>query len=79
MSYQFSINRRDALFVATTLVAATTLPANQSVAQTQPTSGAPKLATGIPPEITMPNRMDTRVGTLRFSDRCPDAATIGLR
>jgi hypothetical protein len=75
MSDQLSINRRDALFAATTLIGATALPAITSVAQTQSTAGVPKLDT-IPPEITTPNQVDTRLGTLRFLDGCPDDATI---
>jgi hypothetical protein len=76
MTDQLRISRRDALLAATTAAAATTLPKITSLAQTQPTPGAPKLATDIPPEITTPNQMETRAGTLRFFDGCPDDATI---
>ncbi len=76
MSDQAPISRRDALLAAMTLVAATALPAITSLAQTQPTSGAPKFTSDVSPEITTPNQIETRLGTLRFSDGCPDDATI---
>ncbi len=76
MSDQAAVSRRDALFAATTLVAGTALPAITSGAQTLLNPGAPKFATDIPPEITTPNQLETRVGTLRFFDGCPDDATI---
>ena len=36
----------------------------------------PKMATEIPTAITMPDRVETRLGTLRFTDGFPDAATV---
>jgi uncharacterized protein DUF1254 len=36
----------------------------------------PKMATDIPPEITTPDSVDTRLGTLKFFDGFPDDATI---
>lgn len=35
----------------------------------------PKMATEIPPEITTPDRVETRLGTLNFFDGVPDKAT----
>ena len=35
-----------------------------------------KMTTPIPPQITTPDTVDTRLGTLRFSNGMPDAATI---
>ena len=34
-----------------------------------------KMTTDIPPEIVMPDRVETRLGTLRFFDGYPDAET----
>ena len=41
----------------------------------------PKMATDIPPAITMPDKVETRLGTLTFKDGFPDDATVaeGLR
>ncbi|HEU5424375.1 MAG TPA: DUF1254 domain-containing protein [Nitrolancea sp.] len=36
----------------------------------------PKMATEIPAAITTPDRVETRLGTLRFFDGLPDAATV---
>ena len=36
----------------------------------------PKMATEIPPDITTPDSVDTRLGTLRFFDGLPDKATV---
>ena len=35
-----------------------------------------KLATDIPAAITMPDRAETRLGTLQFTDGFPDDATV---
>ena len=35
-----------------------------------------KMATEIPPAITMPDRVETRLGTLQFTDGFPDDATV---
>jgi hypothetical protein len=35
----------------------------------------PKMATEIPPEITTPDRVETRLGTLNFFDGVPDKTT----
>jgi hypothetical protein len=37
---------------------------------------APKYAAKVPPSVTTPNRVKTRIGTLRFTDGVPDAATV---
>jgi hypothetical protein len=34
------------------------------------------MTTDIPPEITMPNTVETRLGTLKFFDGFPDDATV---
>ena len=36
----------------------------------------PKMATSIPPSILTPDRVETRLGTLKFFDGFPDAATV---
>src|SRR5262245_51761442 len=36
----------------------------------------PRMATDIPPSITIPNRVETRLGTLKFFDGFPDDATV---
>jgi hypothetical protein len=36
----------------------------------------PKMATDIPPAITIPDRIETRLGTLKFFDGFPDDATV---
>jgi len=41
-------------------------------------SGAPKYAPDVPAKITTPDSIETRVGTLRFKDGAPDAATVQL-
>ena len=35
-----------------------------------------KMSTAIPPEITTPDRVETRIGALNFFDGMPDAATV---
>ena len=37
---------------------------------------AQKMQTEIPPDITMPDSIETWLGTLRFSDGLPDTATV---
>jgi hypothetical protein len=57
--------------IAATLVAALAL--TNAYAQTQPKL---KMTTDIPPEITTPDAVETRLGTLRFFDGFPDDATV---
>jgi hypothetical protein len=35
-----------------------------------------KMTTDIPPEITTPDSVETRLGTLKFNDGFPDEATV---
>jgi hypothetical protein len=44
----------------------------------QTPGGAPKYAPDVPPKITTPDTVATRIGTLRFKDGTPDAATVQL-
>lgn len=39
-------------------------------------AGKPKMATAVPAEITTPDRVQTRLGTLKFKDGLPDQATV---
>jgi hypothetical protein len=41
-----------------------------------PADGKPKFATDIPPAVSTPDRVETRLGTLRFTDGFPDDATV---
>src|SRR6478735_4530009 len=43
---------------------------------TGPQSPSPKFATNIPPAITAPDQVESRLGTLRFIDGFPDDATV---
>jgi hypothetical protein len=45
-------------------------------AQDKAPTGKPKFATDIPPAVTTPNKIDTRIGTLKFTDGFPDDATV---
>jgi hypothetical protein len=58
-------------FVAAALVCA--LAAGTALAQTAPKM---KMTTDIPPEITTPDSIETRLGTLKFRDGFPDDATV---
>src|SRR5215831_10317080 len=62
------------------LAAAIALGAPTSDAQTPgtPRGAAPKYAPDVPPKITTPDTVETRIGTLRFKDGAPDPATVQL-
>jgi hypothetical protein len=65
------MNHRDALtLVITLLVISAGLPAS---AQDAPKM---KMTTDIPPSITTPDEVETRIGTLKFFDGFPDKATV---
>jgi len=57
--------------IVTTL--AVTLGLGVTYAQTTPTM---KMTTPIPPSITTPDSVDTRIGTLKFFDGFPDDSTV---
>ena len=44
----------------------------------QASGSAPKYAPDVPAKITTPDTVATRIGTLRFKDGVPDAATAQL-
>src|SRR3954447_4181605 len=78
MGIKDRVTRRSALLGATGLLAAsgleTSIPA--LLVSTAAAQGAkPKMATEIPPEITTPDRVETRLGTLNFFDGVPDKAS----
>lgn len=59
---------------------AMTIVAGASTGYSQELTGPPanpkmKYSTPTPPGIVVPDKMDTRLGTLRFVDGCPDTAT----
>ena len=61
---------------ATSLVVSAVVPAS---AQTKPDARAApkmKMTTDIPPSITTPDKVETRIGTLNFFDGFPDKATV---
>lgn len=41
-------------------------------------TGSPKYSPDVPTKITTPDTVETRIGTLRFTDGAPDAATVRL-
>jgi hypothetical protein len=83
------MNRRDALKLgATSLVVAAVVPASaqdrlerklKSLEKRIDPRLAPKMkmTTDIPPSITTPDKVETRIGTLNFFDGFPDKATVG--
>src|SRR5258708_6556526 len=65
------MDHRDALtLIITLLVVSAGLPAS---AQDAPKM---KMTTDIPPSITTPDKVETRIGTLNFFDGFPDKATV---
>jgi hypothetical protein len=78
MVIQDTVTRRGALLGATTLLAVSGLETSVPLMLTSPALAEnikPKMATEIPPEITTPDRVETRLGTLNFFDGVPDKAT----
>jgi hypothetical protein len=60
-------------FLATMLMSVLALTAVLALAQTPPKM---KMTTDIPPGITTPDSVETRLGTLKFFDGFPDDATV---
>ena len=78
MRTQHTVTRRSALLGATGLLAASPLQTSVSSMLIGPAlaqNSKPKMATEIPPEITTPDHVETRLGTLNFFDGVPDKAT----
>ena len=78
MRTQHTVTRRRALLGATGLLAASPLQTSISSMLIGPAfaqNSKPKMATEIPPEITTPDHVETRLGTLNFFDGVPDKAT----
>ena len=61
------------IFFATALVCAVAFSTTIIQAQTPPKM---KMTTNIPPQITTPDTVETRLGTLKFFDGFPDDATV---
>jgi hypothetical protein len=77
MRIKGTVTRRCALLGATGLVAATGLEKSISWMLISPAfaQNKPKMATEIPSEITTPDSVETRLGTLHFFDGVPDKTT----
>jgi hypothetical protein len=78
MGLRDKVTRRSALLGATGLVAASGPARSISTMLVSPANAQnikPKMATEIPPEITTPDRVETRLGTLTFFDGVPDKTT----
>jgi hypothetical protein len=78
MGIQEMVTRRSALLGATGLLAASGFESSLPLMLTSPAFAQkikPKMATRIPPEITTPDHVKTRLGTLNFFDGVPDKAT----
>jgi hypothetical protein len=78
MGTQDKITRREALLGASGLLAASGLASSVPLTLGSPALAQdikPKMATEIPPEITTPDRVETRLGSLNFFDGVPDKAT----
>jgi hypothetical protein len=68
-------HQRSLLYV--TFAATIAIASAASYAQTS--GGAPpKYSPNVPAKITTPDKVDTRIGTLRFKDGAPDPATVQL-
>jgi hypothetical protein len=78
MGIQEMVTRRSALLGATGLLAASGFESSLPLMLTSPAFAQkikPKMATRIPPEITTPDHVKTRLGTLKCFDGVPDKAT----
>jgi hypothetical protein len=78
MGIREMVTRRSALLGATGLLAASGFESSRPLMLTSPAFAQkikPKMATRIPPEITTPDHVKTRLGTLNFFDGVPDKAT----
>jgi hypothetical protein len=71
------MNRRDALMLgATSLVVSAAMPASAQTKVDARMAPKMKMTTDIPPSITTPDKVETRIGTLKFFDGFPDKATV---
>ena len=71
------MNRRDALMLgATSLVVSAVVPASAQTKADARMAPKMKMTTDIPSSITTPDRVETRIGTLNFTDGFPDKATV---
>ena len=71
------MNRRDALMLgATSLVVSAVVPASAQTKVDAQIAPKMKMTTDIPPSLTTPDKVETRIGTLNFIDGFPDKATV---
>ncbi len=63
---------------ASTVAGAFALIASPSHGQEPTAIGNPKFSPDVPTKITTPDKVETRIGTLRFKDGAPDPATVQL-
>jgi hypothetical protein len=71
------MNRRDALKLGvSSLVLSAAVPASAQTKADAQMAPHMKMTTDIPPSITTPNKLETRIGTLNFFDGFPDKATV---
>jgi hypothetical protein len=73
MTGDATMRTRTTLAVVTLLAAGTLLGGLTTTAQ--PPGAQPKPAEGIPPAITTPDKVETRLGTLDFKDGMPSKDT----
>lgn len=66
------MNSKKAYFGLIAMLLAFALAGGSALAQTPPM----KMTTDIPPSITIPDKVETRLGTLNFTDGFPDDATV---
>ena len=71
------MNRRDALRLgASSLIVSAVIPASAQTNADARRAPHMKMTTDIPPFITTPDKVETRIGTLKFFDGFPDRATV---
>jgi hypothetical protein len=70
------MNRRDALILGATSLVASAVPARAQSSAGARKAPKMKMTTDIPPSITTPDKVETRIGTLKFFDGFPDKATV---
>src|SRR5215467_6460657 len=68
-------NHRKSTSMKPTILLAVALALTASIVSAQ-TAPKLKMTTDIPPEITTPDSVETRLGTLKFFDGFPDDATV---
>ena len=70
------MNRRDALILGATSLVVSAVPARAQSSAGARKALKMKMTTNIPASITTPDKVETRIGTLKFFDGFPDKATV---